>query len=107
MTIKTMPVAEFRKLGLLQELNRLFLHPRGLALEVLINEETGEESFGGVWDYRDDPEGMLYADDVLSAEKEGYVRELLTDKAKVRVERYGWVTQPLPESAYRHNPWLD
>jgi len=29
---KTMSAVEFRELGLLQEVNRLFFHPRGLAL---------------------------------------------------------------------------
>ena len=63
-TIKRLPVDEFRLLGLLQEVNRLFLHPRGLALEVVVDED-GTERFGGVWDYREDPEGMAFAEDLL------------------------------------------
>lgn len=31
---KYLPVAEARRLGIIQEINRLVLHPRGLALEV-------------------------------------------------------------------------
>ncbi len=58
--IKRMDVKTFRELGYLQELNRQFLHPLGLALEVVIDDDTGNESFGGVWDYRDDPEGITY-----------------------------------------------
>ena len=58
--IKRMDVKEFRKLGYLQELNRQFLHPLGLALEVVIDEDTGNESFGGVWDYREDLKGISY-----------------------------------------------
>ena len=58
--IKRMDVKEFRELGYLQELNRQFLHPLGLALEVVIDDDTGNESFGGVWDYREDPEGLSY-----------------------------------------------
>ncbi len=57
--INRMDVKTFRELGYLQELNRQFLHPLGLALEVVI-DDTGNESFGGVWDYRDDPEGISY-----------------------------------------------
>ena len=57
--IKRLSVAEFRALGYLHEVNRLVLHPCGLALEV-IRDPDGSETFGGVWDYRDDPEGITY-----------------------------------------------
>lgn len=63
--IRRMTAAEFRACGYLQELNRRFLHPLGLALEVQIHED-GTESFGGVWDYREEPEGMVFADTDLS-----------------------------------------
>lgn len=40
-------------------MNRGFLHPLGLALEVEIEvDEDGTERLGGVWDYRKDPEGI-------------------------------------------------
>ena len=58
--IKLIDVKEFRELVYLQELNRQFLHPLGLALEVVIDGDTGNESVGGVWDYREDPEGISY-----------------------------------------------
>ena len=45
--IKRMSIKEFREKGYLQELNRQFLHPLGLALEIIINED-GSESLGGV-----------------------------------------------------------
>ena len=54
-----MNIKEFRKLGYLQEVNRKFFHPLGLALEVIIDDETKKESLGGIWDYRSDPEGMF------------------------------------------------
>lgn len=57
--VKRMNIKEFRENGYLQELNRQFLHPLGLALEAMI-DENGEEKLGGVWDYRDDPEGLYY-----------------------------------------------
>ncbi|MEM7586710.1 MAG: hypothetical protein AAF560_25195 [Acidobacteriota bacterium] len=60
-----MSPAKFRRLGYLQELNRVFLHPLGLALEVIVGD-NGEESFGQVWDYRQDPEGILFAPEDLS-----------------------------------------
>lgn len=56
--MKYIDIKEFREKGYLQELNRRFLHPLGLALEVQIDD--GNEILGGIWDYRDDEEGILY-----------------------------------------------
>lgn len=58
---KRMDIKEFRAFGYLQEVNRRFFHPLGLALEVIINSD-GSEVLGGIWDYREDPEGMCFAD---------------------------------------------
>lgn len=55
-----MDIKEFREKGFLQEVNRQFFHPLGLALEVHINEDTGEETLGEIWDYRSDPEGIIF-----------------------------------------------
>jgi hypothetical protein len=57
--IKTITVKELREEGYIQEANRLFFHPLGLALSVSV-EEDGTESFGTVWDHRDDPEGITF-----------------------------------------------
>jgi len=47
--------------GMLFEINRQILHPLGLALCVDVDEDTGEvKGFGGLWDARDDPEGIIY-----------------------------------------------
>src|SRR5580765_892416 len=67
--IKRIDIKEFRELGFLQEVNRMFLHPLGLALEVTV-EEDGSEHLGGVWDYREDPEGMIFGDAMLDPEKQ-------------------------------------
>ena len=95
--VKTMSVKEFREFGYLQELNRLFLHPLGLALEVEVDPETGEERFGRIWDYRDDPEGILYGDDIIStpefAEKIKRVREERLRRQLERLKRLGFVIQ--------------
>ena len=64
MDVRRIPIADFRALGYLQEANRQFFHPLGLALEVQIDAD-GTERLGGVWDYRDDPEGIAYGDDIL------------------------------------------
>lgn len=59
---KYMDIAEFSRLGFLQEANRQFFHPHGLALEVTV-EEDGREWISGVWDERDDPEGIVFGAD--------------------------------------------
>lgn len=56
-----MSVEEFRSSGLLQEVNRLFFHPRGLAIGVRVTE-SGEWVFDGIRDHRDDPEGIVFTD---------------------------------------------
>lgn len=95
---KRITVKEFREVGLLQELNRQFLHPLGMALEVLV-EEDGTERFGGVWDYRDDPEGMAYRFPADCAERfreaAERVEALRLQHEKARIERYGAVVQPV------------
>ena len=97
--IKTMSVKEFRELGYLQEINRRFLHPLGLALEVEIDDETGEERFGRIWDYREDPEGIVFGDDIVSkpefAEKAKRVREEMLKHESARLRKFGFVIQPV------------
>jgi hypothetical protein len=89
--VKRIDIKEFREKGFLQEANRQFFHPLGLALEIIIDDDTGEvKSLGGVWDYRDDPEGMFYGNDLLgkpeALKKASYVEKLRESKVKVRVE---------------------
>lgn len=58
--IKKIDIKEFREKGYLQELNRQFLHPLGMALEIIQDEDTGEEKLGGIWDYREDEKGIYF-----------------------------------------------
>ena len=60
--VKVMPIKEFRELGFVQEANRLFFHPRGLALEVIIGDNNNPDRVGNIWDYREDPEGIVFND---------------------------------------------
>lgn len=66
--LRRIDIKEFRKLGFLQEVNRTFFHPLGLALEVIINAD-GTEVLGGIQDYRDDPEGFYYAEGIITQDK--------------------------------------
>lgn len=92
--IKKMTAAEFRELGYLQELNRRWLHPLGLALEVVTDEDGQVTGFGQVWDYRDDPEGMVFAQPLDEKAAARIERERM-NLAKTRWERLGFVTQPI------------
>jgi hypothetical protein len=90
---KKMSVKEFRELGYLQELNRRFLHPLGLALEIAISAD-GHERFGKVWDYRDDEEGMIFGPGMIDAEKAKRIYDEQAAKEPVRRARFGYVIQP-------------
>jgi len=103
---KRIPIAEFRKLGFIQEINRRLLHPCGLALEVIV-EANGDEALGGVWDYRDDPEGMAFGDDMIDREKHRSVEDLWYSKTHHRQEKLGYVVQPVPEEEWEKLPVED
>ena len=99
--IKKMNIKEFREKGYLQELNRQFLHPLGLALEILI-EEDGSEKLGGIWDYREDEEGVYYAIEILSIGRQEefinkalYVKEQWDIRESKRLKALGFMIEPL------------
>lgn len=86
--IKYMPISEFRELGFLQEVNRLVLHPAGLALEITV-DDFGNEYISGVWDYRDDPEGIVYGPGQMTEEKRQSVRVEMQKHFRARSEMLG------------------
>lgn len=94
--IKRIDIKEFREKGYLQELNRQFLHPLGMALEIVIDED-GNENLGGIWDYREDPEGMLYDDSIVDSKRfKGnieFVRNQWLQKEQTRKEIHGFMVQ--------------
>jgi len=94
--IKTISPKEFREKGFLQELNRRFLHPLGMALEITVDDD-GSEQLGRIWDYRDDPEGMIFGDKMLDSKKSDHVARLLAEKADVRLRKFGYIVQPAPK----------
>ena len=89
---KTMTLQEFRDKGFLQEVNRLLLNPVGISLSVEVDDETGQVTrFGPIWDYRDDPEGLIQGG--FSIAKSLEYRRLLDEKVPVRHQKYGGVIQ--------------
>lgn len=89
--VKRMDIKEFREMGLLAEVNRTFFHPLGLALEVIV-EEDGTERLGGIWDYRDDPEGILFGDP-FPAEQVAKAQAFIRQKHEQRQKVLGFVYQ--------------
>lgn len=97
--VKYMDIKEFRRDGYLQEINRRFLHPLGLAMEVAIDDD-GTERLGGIWDYRDDLEGIYYDLKNSSAERcESFrvkckrIDEALIERRKNRVDKLGFFVE--------------
>lgn len=90
MSVNRMDIKEFREMGLLAEVNRIFFHPLGLALEVSVDKD-GNEKLGGIWDYRDDPEGMLYGE--LPIERIKKAQEFIKAKHEQREKALGFVYQ--------------
>jgi len=102
--IKHMDIAEFRDDGYLQEANRLFFHPLGLALEIKrdSNDETGEKGpwfISGVWDVRDDPEGIKFDDEYIQSEeaakKAQNIEKEMKTRSGPRTKGLGFMIQPL------------
>lgn len=89
-----MEVEEFWREGYLQELNRQFLHPLGLALEVS-QADDGTVTLGGIWDCRDDPEGIIFVDDGPDPEKAKRIEQESSVKALLREAALGYVIQPV------------
>jgi len=94
--VKRIDIKEFREFGYLHELNRGFLHPLGLALEVVV-EDDGTERLGGVWDYRDDPEGMRFHEGTLNPEKARRIAAERERRRPAREAALGYWQQPIPE----------
>ena len=99
--IKYMDLKEFQEKGYLQEANRLLFHRLGLALEMEFTDEAdGGEPTGllRIWDYRNDPEGMLFGQSVTTkpefAEKAEWFAAELEGRKKQRRNRLGWEIQP-------------
>jgi len=87
---KKMTAKELVDTGLLQEVNRLFFHPRGLALGIKVDDD-GNYSLDDVWDSREDPEGFWFSD--ISEDKKKYAKELFDSKDVARVKKIGSVIQ--------------
>lgn len=96
--MRKMSLSEFVRFGYLQELNRQFLHPLGLAISV---EDYGDEiAFAGVVDYRDKEEGVLFHESVMDGDffdKKKRVGKELSKRMEYRAKKLGFCIQDLME----------
>ena len=104
--VKYLDLQEMIDGGYLQEVNRQFFHPLGLALEVKMTETVKQDSdtvlkttyqLSGIWDCRNDPEGVNYSglDDTSAKEKAAKIAKELEVRAKSRQESLGYIIQPI------------
>jgi hypothetical protein len=113
-TKKYIDACEFKELGYLQEVNRRFFHPLGLALEVETDDSTGASKISGIIDARDDEEGFVF-DAIVSGEhdvdlkradsiirRKQFVDDELSKRCDRRWLELGWDIQPVSTLIY---PW--
>ena len=118
--IKHIDITEFREKGYLQEANRRFFHPIGLALVISVFPRYGgflyhivkafkvlilgtKEEITGIWDHREDPEGMyfdfLHQSDpnrrLQALLKEMYVEAEIFVRREVREKMFGNYIEPI------------
>lgn len=103
----TISIKEFKEKGYLQELNRRFLHPLGLALALKV-DSIDCYSLDRIWDFRDDPEGMFYnlADSdqerIDRFEKNAeFIQSEFEKRMEVRFEKLGFETEPIPTNEWK------
>lgn len=101
--IKKIDIKEFRESGYLQEVNRRFFHPLGLALEVSINNNI--EAISGIWDKRDDKEGIYFdIQNSASERKDKFLKNkknidsLLKERVNLRKSELGFKIEPIEGS---------
>jgi len=98
---KYIPIKELREQGYVQEVNRRFFHPLGLALAIKIDED-GNESLAGVIDVREDVDGMYF--DLANSDDERKqkairnfhaIQEQIKQRQENRIENLGFFIEPV------------
>jgi len=91
--VKRMTPKEFREQGYLQEVNRQFLHRIGLELQIVVSTD-GNEHFVGIWDCRDDPEGIIFSPSTIDTKAAERISSEQGEKYPFRMARFGFDIQP-------------
>jgi len=97
----SMNLKEFSDKGYLQEINRQFLHPLGLAFGILV-DDNNEYHFDKIYDYRDDPEGCRFGgmqgerlDKFKNSAK--FIKDEMTNRRMTRFKALKYWIQPIEE----------
>lgn len=69
-----------------------------MALEVVVDKNSQEVKLGEIWDYREDPEGIIFHTSP-SVEKSLSSEKLRQEKAKQRLTTLGYEIQPLLDTS--------
>lgn len=80
--------------GYLQEVNRQFFHPHGLAL-ALVKNEPNAEGMLRIIDYREDKEGLVFDKSIDLQPKADNVYRLEGERYVDRRKAIGWWVQPV------------
>lgn len=92
---KVLPLKTLRDDGYLQEANRQFFHPLGLALAVIMPTKAGEPPASlVVLDWRDDPDGGRFTDGDSLTEKAAVLEGIATARVQARLDALGYWVQP-------------
>lgn len=94
---KTMTPEEFWAIGYLQESNRRFFHPLGLALTAQIDGDSGEIKLGQILDGRHDPEGIRFSPGMASIAKVKNVDQEWNKRTEIRMKSLGYMIQPIEQ----------
>lgn len=90
--ISILDLKELRDSGYLQEVNRRFFHPLGLACAVIVTE-GGDVSDLHFLDYRSDPTGVCFSDESISKanfkEKVNFIDSEMEKRRQAREKEFG------------------
>ena len=87
---------KFIEYGFLQEINRLFLHPSGLSLQVVKDKDDDHVWNVQIIDKRDQPEDLrLTGANSTLIKKALLVNQIRSNSVQRRVEHLGYDVQPL------------
>lgn len=96
--MKYLSAEELIESGYLQEVNRCFLHPLGLALEVALPEYglRMQEGRLRMQDHRSDLEGVIFDEGLIDRAKTQNISDEKAHRSDVRQKALGFSIQPPP-----------
>ncbi len=91
---KEINLKEFRDFGYLQEVNRRFFHPLGLALIMDCEGEDENLARLAIQDFRHLNEGHRFPESLISIQKAERLQAELDMREYYRIQALGWFQQP-------------